>query len=190
METGQVTDHDLMNNVRNGDCNSLGVLFERHHRKLFNYFLKHTGNRPASEDMVQDTFLRILKYRRSYQGGDNGFGVWLYRIARNVRFDFYGKKGPPTTTIEDAVFIADDSPPPDLPVEQADEAALVRQALASLPDNRRELIIMSKYQNMPYRDIARVLDCTEGAVKVRVHRALKELAEHYHHLTGETCHEM
>jgi len=186
-----VTDHELMTAVREGDLDSLGELFERHHRKLYNYFLKHTGDRTASEDMVQDLFLRLLKYRGSYRGVEDGFTFWLYRIARNVRFDHYGRKGPETPILdEELAAVTDDSPRPDALAESEGEAVLVRRALASLPDDRRELIIMSKFQEMPYRDIGLLLGCSEGTVKVRVFRAVRELAETYHQLTGEACHEL
>ena len=186
-----MTDHDLMAAVRDGDCDSLGGLFERHHRKLYNYFLKHTGNCPASEDMVQEVFLRILKYRRSYQGAEGGFTIWLYRIARNVRFDYYRRRDPVPVSLEDGeIDIPDNGPGPDGPLEAAENTALLRRALDALPDEKRELIIMSKYQEMKYRDIGRVLGCTENTVKVRVFRAVRELADRYAQLTGETCHEM
>ena len=186
-----MNDNQLMSAVRDGDCDSLGKLFERHHRKLYNYFLKHTGDRLTSEDLVQEVFLRMLKYRGSYRGGgDDGFTAWMYRIARNTRFTNGSRKRPEELSMDTAMNIADNRPGPDQAVETADEIDTLRRALALLPEDDRELIILSKYQEMRYRDIGRVLDCSEGAVKVRVFRALGKLADKFHLIRGETCHEL
>ncbi len=185
-----MTDHQLMIAVREGDSDSLGQLFDRHHRKLYNYFLKHVGNCPASEDLVQDVFLRIMKYRRTYADPEGGFEVWLYTIARNARFDYYRRKAPHSLPVEELDGIEDRAPGPDAALETSDEIGLLRQALDSLSEGDREVIIMSRYQGMKYREIGMVIGCTEGAVKVRMFRALKQLAEKFHTLKSENIHEL
>jgi RNA polymerase sigma factor (sigma-70 family) len=185
-----VNDHQLMTAVREGDSASLGQLFNRHHRKLYNYFLKHVGNRPASEDLVQDVFLRILKYRRTYADPEGGFEVWLYTIARNVRFDYYRRKAPRALPIEEMDGIEDNAPGPHDSLETAEEIGLIRQALDSLSESDREVIVMSRYQGMKYREIGLVLGCTEGAIKVKIFRALKQLAEKFHTIKSENIHEL
>ena len=79
-------DDRLMTAVQAGDVSRLGDLFERHHRALFNFFLRWCGDRQLSEDMVQDVFLRMLKYRATYRPGSQ-FRTWMYHLARNVRID-------------------------------------------------------------------------------------------------------
>jgi len=81
-----MTDHQIMQEVRDGQVEKLAILFERHHVSLFNYFLRLTGNRAAGEDLVQEVFTRILKYRATYQGEDK-FVVWMFKIARNAHID-------------------------------------------------------------------------------------------------------
>ena len=81
-----MTDNQVMLDVREGKVEKLAILFERHHVALFNFFLRLTGNRAASEDLVQDVFTRILKYRATYMGEDR-FTVWMYKIARNAHID-------------------------------------------------------------------------------------------------------
>lgn len=75
-----------MAEVKNGRVERLAVLFERHHIMLFNFFLRLTGNRSTSEDLVQEVFIRILKYRATYRGEDKFLG-WMYRIAHNAHID-------------------------------------------------------------------------------------------------------
>src|SRR5258708_35075895 len=72
--------------VRDGDVERIGVLFDRHHRMLFNFFLRLTANRGLSEDLVQEVFFRMLKYRHTFQAGTN-FTAWMYQIARNAQID-------------------------------------------------------------------------------------------------------
>ena len=185
-----MTDNQIMEDVRDGRVEKLAILFERRHVALFNFFLRLTGNRPASEDLVQDVFIRILKYRSTYQGEDR-FAVWLYKIARNAHIDFLRKqKG--TVPLEDQ-FEETHSPEP-IPEERIvreQEAALLSRALARLSPKKQEILVLSRFQNLKYREIAELLDCPVGTVKGLVHRAVQELGDIYHQLTREACrHEM
>jgi RNA polymerase sigma factor (sigma-70 family) len=84
-------DNVLMQKVRDGDLAKMAVLFERHHRALFRYFLRLTGNREFSEDLVQDVYFRMLKYRHTYRDG-NPFTSWMYQVARNAHLDGVQKR--------------------------------------------------------------------------------------------------
>ncbi|MGC2697119.1 MAG: RNA polymerase sigma factor, partial [Candidatus Angelobacter sp.] len=79
-----------MAQVRSGMGEMLGVLFERYHVPLFNFYLKLIGERTVSEDLVQEVFFRILKYRHSYRV-ETPFKAWMYQIARNARIDHFRK---------------------------------------------------------------------------------------------------
>src|SRR5215207_11561534 len=82
-----------MRAVRDGDIGQLGVLFERYHGPVFDFLSRMTGDRLAAEDMVQDVFMRILKYRGTFRDGGS-FETWLYRIARNARADYFRQRAP------------------------------------------------------------------------------------------------
>ena len=86
-----LTDELLMRAVRAGDCGQLSGLFERYHAPLFDFLCRTTGDRAAAEDLVQDVFVRILKYRHTYRD-DSCFETWLFRIARNARADFFRRR--------------------------------------------------------------------------------------------------
>ncbi len=88
-----VLDEELMLQVREGAGEMLGELFDRYQTPLFNFYAKLTGDRAVSEDLVQEVFLRILKYRQSYKPG-TPFRAWVYQIARNARADHYRKQRP------------------------------------------------------------------------------------------------
>jgi len=160
------------------------MLFDRHHRALYNFFLRLTGSREASEDLVQDVFLRMLKYRDSYRPGTL-FRSWMYRIARNARLD-QGRKHPqPALLADDAAEIESPAPGPQDTLAQRQELALLRAALARLPEEKREVLILSRFQQLSYEEMAELLECTVGAVKVRVHRAIEELRSVFRQLSGE-----
>ena len=170
-----------MRRVREGDLGSLAALFERHHRPLFNYFVHLNGNRDRSEDLVQDVFFRMLKYRQSYQP-DRSFTAWMYQIARNAQSDAARKH-----KLEVELGDADYSTvhPIDERLTHQQQVALLRRAMARLSVEKRELLILSRFQNLKYEDIASILGCDVGTVKVRVYRAVRALGQIFLELSGE-----
>ena len=179
-------DHQLMRSVRNGDVGKLAALYNRHQRPLFNFFLRLTSSRPVSEDLVHDVFMRILKYRASY-GDQEHFTPWLYRIARNAHIE-HARRGRLEVVNADPGSQREPvapEPGPDQRAEYGQNVALLRRALALLPEEKREVLILSRFQNLRYDEIARILDCEVGAVKVRVYRAVRQLEQIYNQLAGE-----
>jgi RNA polymerase sigma-70 factor (ECF subfamily) len=166
--------------VRAGDIARLGELFERHHRPLYGFFVRLTNQPSVSEDLVQVVFYRILKYRHTYR--DEGkFSAWIYHLARKVTADHY-RKNAAAPVAADPVTLHDHpdaGPSPDARAATTDDLGLLRQALARLPSEHREVLVLSRLQSVEHKEIARLLDCSVGAVKVRVHRALKELRDVY-----------
>jgi RNA polymerase sigma factor (sigma-70 family) len=183
-----VTDEALMRAVRDGDVAKLGVLFERHHRAVFAFLARLTGDRAAAEDLVQDVFMRILKYRASYR--DEGrFETWMFRIVRNARADYFRARGAATQVSDEGFDAPSDAPGPGALLEQRQDLEHLRRALLLLRDDRRELIVLARYHGMKYEQIADLLDVDVGTIKVRMHRAMKELRDTVLRLTGKLeCH--
>jgi RNA polymerase sigma factor (sigma-70 family) len=179
------TDHELMLAVQNGDLDKLGLLFERYHRHVFNFFLKQTRNRLLSEDLVQDVFYRILKYRHTYRA-EGKFTTWMFSIAHNCKIDYMRKRRRRGDESEQTETLVDRDPNPQETLERRDEAAIMHEALSRLSDDKREVLLLSRFQDMKYEDIGQILGCKVGTIKARVHRAMKDLAEHYFELTGTT----
>ncbi|MGZ7065156.1 MAG: RNA polymerase sigma factor [Candidatus Aminicenantales bacterium] len=177
------TDNELMELVRDGKVEKLAILFERYQTMLYNFFLRLTGNRAASEDLVQEVFIRILKYRAGYQG-ENRFLVWMFQIARNAHVDFLRKKKGEVALDDQFSEAPSQELLPEERFEADQEAALVRQALEKLPPKKRELLVLFRFQNLKLREIAELLDVQVGTVKVQVHRALKDLSRIYLELQG------
>ena len=182
------SDHALMLAVRDGDLDRLGDLFERHHRPLYGFFVHLTGNRTASEDLVQLVFQRILKYRHTYR--DEGkFSAWIYHLARTVAADHFHRtaRAPQSVAPEDLPDVADEGPNAVAQTEQGEDLALMRHALASLSVEQREVLTLHRLQHLPHAEIARLLDCNVGTVKVRLHRALGALRDRFFQLRKETA---
>ena len=179
------TDTELMIRVRDGDVRQLAHLFARHHVRLYNFYLRLTGDRESSEDMTQEVFFRILKYRHTFRG-EGEFTAWMYHMARNVHLD--SRRRIDAVADGEAEEIAAPDPHGHDLMERQEGADLVRAALARLPAEKREVILLSRYEGMRYDAIAELLGCSVDAVKVRVHRALNELRTIYFRLSGERTH--
>jgi RNA polymerase sigma factor (sigma-70 family) len=175
-----LADEELMFHVRNGTGEMLGVLFARYQSPLFNFYCKLTGDRALSEDLVQDVFYRVLKYRQTYKPGTS-FRAWIYQIARNARSDNFRKQKPQVEMEEKyaPVVIPMDT------VQESQETALLHKALMQLPEEKREVLVMARFQELKYEEIGRLTGCDPGTVKVRVFRALKELKEIYQQLEAQ-----
>jgi RNA polymerase sigma-70 factor (ECF subfamily) len=170
------SDEALMRAVRAGDLAKLGSLFDRYHRALFDFLARMTGNRHVAEDLVQEVFLRVLKYRASYRD-DARFDTWVFSIARNARADYFRRRETAVPLCSEAIETPAADPGPEGQLEQEGEAGRLHAALLKLRADRRELLILARYQGMKHEAIAELLGIDVGAVKVRIHRALRELRE-------------
>lgn len=170
-----MTDEALMQAVHRGDLAKLGGLFDRHHRSLFDYLARTTGSRAIAEDLVQDVFERVLKYRATWRG-DSVFTAWLFRIARNARADYYRRRLL-TSTYNESMDAPDTAPTPEHQLENDSEAAYLQRAMMLLREDKRELLVLARYRELKYEAIAELLGVDVGTIKVRVHRALKELRD-------------
>jgi RNA polymerase sigma factor (sigma-70 family) len=170
------SDHALMLEVRDGEVAKLGDLFTRHRGPLYGFFVRLTGHRASSEDLVQLVFYRILRYRHTYR--DQGsFTAWMYHIARRTLSDYRRHATDDGEGSEAAEFeqLTDNAPHAAETATTHDDTSLLSRALATLDSEDREILVLARFQEMPHADIAQVLDLSAGAVKVRVHRAMKEL---------------
>lgn len=177
-----------MAEVGSGQVTKMAVLFERHHRPLFRYFVSMNRNRELSEDLVQDVFFRMLRYRASYDPKQS-FTAWMYQIARNASVDQAQKRKLEVVGIDEfddrRVEPASEDPGPEEAAARGQDLALLRRALDRLAPEKREILVLSRFQNLRYEEIASVLGCEVGTVKVRVFRAMRALEQTYFTLLKE-----
>lgn len=177
------SDSELMRQVRGGRTSALATLFERHHARLYRYCLRMTGNRQSSEDLVQDVFMKMLKYKANFRD-DSVFMPWMFGIARNACVAHW-RKASVDVVPEDDLTGTSAEPHADDDHAGAQRADLVRQALLKLPVDRREVLVLSRYEFKTYEEIAHALGLSVSAVKTRAHRAMKQLGDIYRNLAGE-----
>ena len=170
--------------VRDGDLAKLGQLFERYHVVLFDFLGRMTGDWTAAEDLVQDIFVRILKYRTTYQD-DGRFETWLFRIARNARADYFRGRQPVEPISDEAFEKPETAAGPAHQLEQGRDVMRLKRALMMLRDDKRELIVLARYHEMKHEHIATLLGVDVGTVKVRIHRAVRELRDIFLGLSDE-----
>jgi RNA polymerase sigma factor (sigma-70 family) len=184
--TAPLADHQLMIAVRDGNLDCMGELFERHHGPLFGYLAKLTGNRTAAEDILQNVFQRMLKYRHTYRD-EGSFTAWMYHLARRCASDHFRKAsaGPVATDPVNLEAHADESQSAADAAEASDDHALLHQALGRLDRDDREVLLLSRLQELSFAEVANILECSVGAARVRAHRALRTLRDHYLQLQKE-----
>jgi RNA polymerase sigma-70 factor (ECF subfamily) len=181
-----VTDEALMRTVQDGNLAVLGDLFERYHRPVFQFLVRTTGNPAAAEDLAQEVFVRILKYRHTFDQ-QGRFETWLFRIARNARADYFRRQAPAAAPVDEALEVTAHAPGPVEQLERAVDLRQLERALQQLDEEPRDLLVLARYQGMPYDQIADLLGIEVGAVKVRVHRAMKQLRTRFFRLEDSRC---
>jgi RNA polymerase sigma-70 factor (ECF subfamily) len=164
--------------VREGHLSELTALFDRYQANMYNFFLRLTGDRAASQDLTQNLFYRVIRYRQSYEPAHGTFKSWVYQMARNVHFDFRkqeqktpGRRTDPEEVEQD---LADQSLG-----YTTDQYQRLDKALARLEPDAREVLVLSRYQGLKYEEIARIKESSVAAIKVQVYRALKQLRTIY-----------
>jgi len=163
--------------VKAGDLDRMGLLFERHYRPLFGFLYRMTADKENSEDLVQNVFLRMLKYRHTFKG-EGEFRTWMYHLARNVLNDHHRqRKRQPDSPEHEFRDLADESGENMLAGEE--EVNLLNRALSRLTEEHREILVLSRYQELAYGEIARILNISEANVRVRIHRAMAQLKSAY-----------
>jgi len=166
--------------VKNGDVDKMGLLYERYHRQLFRFLFNMTRQKELSEDMVQNVFLRMLKYPDGFMGFGE-FKMWMYHIARNALYDHFRKikRTPAHTDLNEFEEKIEGEHHTDAQLEKEQELKTLEKAMGKLSDENRELLVLCRFQELKYIEIASILNTTEGAIKVRVHRALNQLKSNY-----------
>ena len=175
-----LSDNALMLKVKNGDIDKMGLLYERYHRQLYRFLFNMTRQKELSEDMVQNIFLRMLKYPDGFLGFGE-FKTWMYHIARNAMYDHFRKikRTPSHSNLKNFEERIEGEQYADEHLEKEQELKTLQTAMGNLSDENRELLILCRFQELKYNEIARILNTTEGAVKVRIHRALNKLKSNY-----------
>jgi RNA polymerase sigma-70 factor (ECF subfamily) len=182
-------DAELMLRVKDGDGVSFGLLLEKHRTPVIHFLYRLVQEAAVAEELAQEVFLRVYRSRSSYEPTAK-FTTWLFRIATHLGLNWL-RDGKHERTLERL-----DNNAPDLPVRQiwdrrasveqqlvyATKLEEVRRAIAALPEKQRAAVLMHKYEEMEYTQIAKILGCSESAVKSLLFRAYETLRARLAHM--------
>lgn len=174
-------DELLLRRAQSGDPEAFERLMEPLEQLVWRVCWHYTGNREAAEDCGQEAMIRIWRNLANYRG-DCALESWVYRIAANCCMDWLRKKKRDQSVsmeplAEQGFDPADDAPGTEEQAIAKDERERLREAIAILPDDQREALILTQLEKVPYEEAARVLGVSEGTVKSRVNRAKARLKE-------------
>lgn len=182
-------DAELMLRVKDGDAASFGLLLERHRLPVIHFLYRMVQNQAVAEELAQEVFLRVYRARTSYEPTAK-FTTWLFRIAMHLALNSLrdgrmerGQESLDADTVELSWRqVADRTPTVEQDLVHEVKRVEVRRAVESLPAKQRAAVLMHKYQEMEYSQIARVLGCSESAVKSLLFRAYETLRARLAHL--------
>ncbi len=178
----------LMLAYQGGAEDAFDQLVERYSGQVWALLTRFLGQRPVREDLVQEVFLRVIRARERYQPTAR-FSTWLYRIVFNMavnetqRASNFGvlSLDQPFGNSDDAGGLLDvtdtEMEDPSAAMERGDVVGAVRAAIEALPENQRVALILAKYHDTPYAEIAEIVGSSEKAIKSLIHRARETLRE-------------
>jgi RNA polymerase sigma-70 factor (ECF subfamily) len=173
----------LVQQAKAGDRNAFAALVSAYETKIYNLALRYLGNREDAMDASQEVFLRVFRFLPGFQE-ESGFSTWIYRIGVNVCKDMLAKqsrRNEQSLEVEDeddkqrTMELADHRYTPEQIVENAELRSVLSEAIAALPDQQREVIVLRDIQGLSYDEIANVLSLEPGTVKSRLSRARENL---------------
>lgn len=165
--------------VKEGEIHKLGLLYERYKKRLFGFFYQMNKNASISEDLVQNVFIRVLKYKHTFSE-ESKFITWIFQIARNEMYDEFKKsKKQNHNDIDEVSYQLEGGRNIESDIENTEKAINLKKAIAKLSPAKKELIILSKLKELKYREVGEIVGCTEGAARTKVHRALNDLKQIY-----------
>ena len=175
MKTQTTSDNEIMKMVKGGDLSKVGLLYERHNKNLFSYFYRMTRDKHLSEDLVQNAFIKIMRYHQNFSG-EGQFIYWMYSIARNMWIDQYRKKDVMKQSKElddkDAEVLHFNNNGEE---EKEERKKILEVALNELSEDKREAIVLSRYHGLTYHEIAEICSSTENTIKSRIKRGIDEM---------------
>ena len=164
-------DDALMRKAKDGDTEAFGLLVKTHQRRIMGFATRLLGDAEAAEDAAQETFLRLWRLRARYRP-QGCLEHLLLRIVRNICVD-YARLARPAAPLLDEHRAPE--PSPEATAQAHGMAEAVAQAVQALPEEQRAVFVLSQYEGLCYRQIAEILECSEGTVASRKHLAVQSL---------------
>jgi RNA polymerase sigma-70 factor (ECF subfamily) len=169
--------------VKAGDDASFNLLLQKYRTPLINFLFRMVRDSATAEDLAQEVFLRVYRARKQYSPSAK-FTTWLFRIATNLALNSVRDNRHRQMDVSIDAPVEEDEAPLQLPAREMridehmierDRAEFIRQAISSLPEKQRVAVLLHKYEEMDYAEIAKILECSESALKSLLFRAYETL---------------
>lgn len=181
--SSDLSDVEILAEVTAGDIDAYGKIVARYRGRLYNFVFRFVGDRETAEDIVQETFLRAFRKRKEYRAIAN-FSTWLFTIAGNLaKSELRRRKRWRLFSLhrdeesDTGMELPDESFRPDKVAESSLADVQIQEAIVSLPENYRQVILLRDVEGMSYQEISEIVDCPVGTVKSRVNRARLKLQQ-------------
>ncbi len=178
-----LTDVEILADVASGDIDAYGKIVNRYRGKLYNFVFRFVGERETAEDIVQETFLRAFRKRKEYRAIAN-FSTWLFTIAGNLaKSELRRRKRWRLFSLhkddenDTGMDLPDESFRPDTVTESSIADVQIQQAILSLSENYRQVVLLRDVEGLSYQEISEISKCPVGTVKSRVNRARLKLQQ-------------
>jgi RNA polymerase sigma-70 factor (ECF subfamily) len=177
------SDVQLMLDVKAGDEASFDLLLQKYRRPLVNFLYRMVRDPATAEDLAQEVFLRVYRARKQYSPSAK-FTTWMFRIATNLALNSVRDNRHRRMQVSLDAPAEEDEAPIQVPARdmridehmvERDRAEFIQRAIAALPEKQRVAVLLHKYEEMDYGDIARILECSESALKSLLFRAYETL---------------
>ncbi len=188
-----------MAGYRQGDRAAFDELVERYVKELHAFLSRFVGDSTLAEDVVQETFLQVHLSADSFDP-EQRFRPWLFTIAANKARDRLRRRARRSAASLDAPIetadgesgsmldlVVANAPPPELDLEDEELRATVREVVERMPDNLREVLVLSYFHSFSYKEVAGILNVPVGTVKSRLHAAVAHFAQRWRRTHGETA---
>jgi RNA polymerase sigma-70 factor, ECF subfamily len=177
------TDVQLMLDVKAGDEASFDLLLQKYRSPLVNFLYRMVRDTATAEDLAQEVFLRVYRARKQYSPSAK-FTTWLFRIATNLALNSVRDNRYRRMELSIDAPVEEDEAPREVPAREQridefmverDRSEFIRRTIAALPEKQRAAVLLHKYEEMDYGEIARILECSESALKSLLFRAYETL---------------
>lgn len=176
MSQSETSDEALFEDFRKGSESAFESLVQRYERPLVYFLTRTTNNHALSEDVFQETFIKVFEKRELYDSG-RPFKAWLYRIAINTAYDRLRQRHRSAAFSLDENFDLEDTSAvePSLQLSRRELAESIDAAVAQLPESQRQVFVMREYEDLSYAEISEILDRPVNTLKSDMRRGLQKL---------------
>ncbi len=179
------SDEELVRRSQSGNQNAFNELVLRYQEKVYWIARRFTGNHDNADEVTQEVFCKMFDSLKDFRG-ESSLYTWLYRVTVNVSLNFLRKQKVREFLRIDEMFDveAPDAESPDSLVEKDEHKALVEEAVAALPEKQKAVFVLRYYEEMPYEEIAKVLETSVGGLKANYFHAIRKIGEHIRRAHG------